>query len=75
VDCPRPDSNDVVRLQFATAKRTADSLPFANNSVYEENVAARAIAHIKQLIEEGVISKARIDAFYRRIKRLKESLL
>jgi hypothetical protein len=43
--------------------------------VYEEDVAARAIAHVKQLVKESIISKARIDASYRRIKRLKESLL
>jgi beta-N-acetylhexosaminidase len=51
-----------------------DILAFANNSVYEENVAARAVAHIKQLVKESTISEARIDASYRRIQRLKGAI-
>jgi beta-N-acetylhexosaminidase len=55
-------------------KAGVDILAFANNSVYEEDVAARAIAHVKHLVEEGTISKARIDASYQRIQRLKETI-
>jgi beta-N-acetylhexosaminidase len=64
---------------FETAVQKAieagvDILAFANNSVYEEDVAARAIAHVKQLVKESAISEARIDASYRRIQRLKETI-
>ena len=51
-----------------------DILTFANNSVYEEDIVARAIAHVKQLVEEGTIKEARIDRSYQRIKRLKETI-
>jgi len=64
---------------FETAVQKAieagiDILAFANNSVYEEDVAARAIAHVKHLVEEGIVSEARIDASYQRIRRLKETI-
>jgi beta-N-acetylhexosaminidase len=51
-----------------------DILAFANNSVYEEDVAARAVNHIKHLVEEGIIGEARIDTSYQRIKRLKGTI-
>jgi beta-N-acetylhexosaminidase len=51
-----------------------DIITFANNSVYEEDVVARAIALVKQLVEEGSISEARIDRSYQRIKRLKGTI-
>lgn len=51
-----------------------DVLLFANNSVYEEDIAARAISTIKDLVKTGVIKPERIDASYRRILKLKERL-
>jgi beta-N-acetylhexosaminidase len=51
-----------------------DILLFANNSVYEEDIAARAAATIMTLVEKGVIPKERIDESWRRIMRLKERL-
>jgi len=48
-----------------------DILAFANNSVYEEDIAARAIEVIKRLVEAGVIGEERITASYQRIQRLK----
>jgi beta-N-acetylhexosaminidase len=51
-----------------------DVLMFANNSVYEEDIAARAISIIKELVKTGVIKPERIDASYRRILKLKERL-
>jgi beta-N-acetylhexosaminidase len=51
-----------------------DILVFANNSVYEEDVAARAIDVIRKLVQAGTISEARIDESYRRIQRLKSRL-
>jgi beta-N-acetylhexosaminidase len=51
-----------------------DILVFANNSVYEEDVARRAIGVIRELVQAGTISEARIDESYRRIQRLKSRL-
>jgi beta-N-acetylhexosaminidase len=51
-----------------------DILLFANNSDYEEDIAARAITTIRTLVEQGDIPRARIDASYRRIMKLKERL-
>ncbi|MBN1992459.1 MAG: glycoside hydrolase family 3 protein [Anaerolineae bacterium] len=48
-----------------------DVLAFANNSVYEEDVASRAMAVIKGLVQAGAISASRIDESYQRIQRLK----
>ena len=48
-----------------------DILTLANNTVYEEGVAERAIAIIKRLIQTGKISESRIDESYQRIMRLK----
>ena len=51
-----------------------DILVFANNSVYEEDVAHRTIEVIRKLVRAGTISEARIDESYRRIQRLKSRL-
>ena len=54
-----------------TIEAGVDILVFANNSVYEEDVARRAIGVIRDLVQTGTISEARIDESYRRIRRLK----
>ena len=64
---------------FETAVRAmieagVDIISIANNSVYEENVAARTIAFIMRLVQEGKIGEARIDASYRRIEALRSRL-
>jgi beta-N-acetylhexosaminidase len=52
----------------------ADILLFANNSVYEEDIAARVASTIRTLVEKGEIPRERIDESFRRIMRLKERL-
>ena len=52
-----------------------DVIAFANNSVYEEDIAARAATFIKRSVRDGTISAARIDQAYRRIMRLKQRLV
>lgn len=64
---------------FETAVQRAieagvDIITFANNSVYAEDVAARTAGLIRQLVEGGTISEARIDESYQRIDRLKSRL-
>ena len=51
-----------------------DILVFANNSIFDEDIAARAAGTIKKLVAEGEIGGERIDKSYRRILRLKERL-
>ena len=64
---------------FETAVRAmieagVDIISIANNSVYEENVAARTIAFIMRLVEEGKVSETRVEESYRRIEALRSRL-
>jgi len=64
---------------FEAALRAAieagvDIILIANNSVFNEDAASRAIAIIKKLIEEGKITPQRINQSYRRIKKVKQRL-
>ncbi|NTW50006.1 MAG: glycoside hydrolase family 3 protein [Chlorobiales bacterium] len=52
-----------------------DILLFANNSIFEPTIAAKVTAIIKNMISEGVISEERIDESYRRIMRLKTTMV
>ncbi len=51
-----------------------DILVFANNSVFEEDIASRAITIIEKLVREGKIPAGRIDESCARIMKLKEKL-
>jgi len=51
-----------------------DILVYANNSVYKEDVALRAIEILVNLVNSGKISEARIDASWQRIRKLKNRL-
>ncbi|MBW2599629.1 MAG: glycoside hydrolase family 3 protein [Deltaproteobacteria bacterium] len=51
-----------------------DILVFANNSIFDENIAARAIGIIKKLVASGEIKSKRIDESYNRIMSLKKKL-
>lgn len=51
-----------------------DILSFANNSVYDADIVPKAHQIIKGLIEEGEISRERIDQSYGRILKLKKRL-
>ena len=64
---------------YETAVETAiaagvDILVIANNTEYEEGIAARTVAIIKQWIQDGTVSEARIDESHERIQRLKSRL-
>jgi beta-N-acetylhexosaminidase len=61
---------------FETAIRKAleagvDILVFGNNLSYDEEIVPRAIAVIRNLVDTGVVSEARIDQSWQRIMRLK----
>ncbi len=51
-----------------------DILAIANNSVYEEDIAARTVALIKRLVQDGRTDEARINESYQRIRQLKSKL-
>jgi len=51
-----------------------DILVFANNSVFEEDIASKAGAILEKLVRQGTIPAERIDASCRRIMELKERL-
>ncbi len=48
-----------------------DLLVFANNSVYQPDIALRAHRIIRRLVEEGTVSRERIDRSWKRIMDLK----
>lgn len=51
-----------------------DILVFGNNLIYDEMIATKAIDIIKKLIDDGKISKERIDESYQRIMKMKSNL-
>jgi beta-N-acetylhexosaminidase len=56
-------------------KAGADILLFSNNTVYDPKIADKAHRIIKKLVEDGTISKQRINQSYRRIMKLKKRLV
>ena len=57
-----------------TIEAGVDIIAIGNNLVYQEDVAARTIALVKQWVQDGTISETRIDESYQRICRLKTRL-
>jgi len=51
-----------------------DIMILANNSVYDEDVARRAVSAIKRSIQKGILTEDRIDESWQRIKKLKDRL-
>lgn len=51
-----------------------DMIIFANNMVYEEDIASRSIAIIRDLVKQGRVSEERIRQSYQRINELKSGL-
>jgi beta-N-acetylhexosaminidase len=51
-----------------------DILTFANNSVFDPDVAASAIGIIRKAVRDGKVGEERIDRSYARIMRLKSRL-
>ncbi len=62
---------DAVKLALLAG---VDMLTFGNNMDYDERIAEKAVAIIKKLVAENVISRERIDDSYRRIAALKARL-
>jgi beta-N-acetylhexosaminidase len=55
-------------------KAGVDILLFANNTVFDPEIADKAHHTIKKLVENGTISKQRINQSYRRIMKLKKRI-
>ncbi len=51
-----------------------DLLVFANNSVYEEDITERAVSKIAAMVEDGRVSRSRIEESYERVMKFKENL-
>lgn len=51
-----------------------DILTFGNNSIYDPNIVPKAHSIIKELIDDGEISKQRIDRSYQRIMEFKDKM-
>ena len=62
---------EAVRLAIGAG---VDILTFANNSVFDPDVAALAIGVIKKAVRDGKVDEERIDRSYARIMRLKARL-
>jgi len=58
----------------ATLEAGIDIIIIGNNLKYEEDIVARTVVVIKQLIQDGKLSEKRIDESYRRIQTLKHWL-
>jgi beta-N-acetylhexosaminidase len=51
-----------------------DILAISNNVVYEEDVVSRTVQILRRAIEQGRISRGRIEQSYARIQRLKQQM-
>ena len=58
----------------ATLQAGIDIIVIGNNLKYEKDIAARTVAIIKRLVENGKITQARINQSYERIQKLKRWL-
>lgn len=62
---------ETVRLSIEAG---VDILSFANNSVFDPEIAAKAHRIIKELVDDGTISEERINQSYERIIKLKDRI-
>jgi len=63
--------NEAIELQVLAG---VDILQFANNIIYDEAIASKAITIIASMVKSGKITEKRIDESYNRIMNLKKSL-
>jgi beta-N-acetylhexosaminidase len=63
--------NKAIELQVLAG---VDVLQFANNIVYDEAIASKAITVIANMVKNGKITEQRIDESYNRIMKLKKNL-
>lgn len=63
--------DEAIRL---TIRAGADILLFGNNLAYDESIVTKAHAAIRKMVDDGTISRQRIEESYARIMKLKASL-
>jgi len=68
------DHYDLRTVIRQALRADVDLLMFANNTVYQPDIAARAADIIRSLVENGEVSEARINRSYRRIREFTEGL-
>jgi beta-N-acetylhexosaminidase len=59
---------------LAAVDAGVDILAIANNSIFAEDAASRTVEILRRAVEQGRISRARIEQSYGRIQRLKGRL-
>ena len=62
---------ETIRLSIQAG---VDILTFANNSVFDPEIAAKAHRIISELVDDGLVSEERITRSYKRIMNLKERI-
>lgn len=68
------DSFGLEKTVYLSINAGADILLFANNIAYEKNIGTKVLGIIKKLLDEGRLSRKRIERSYKRIMELKERI-
>ena len=63
-----------MEIELLALQAGVDVLAIANQLQYDPDIAAKTIAIVKKLLNEGKLTKARIDESYARIVQCKERL-
>ena len=62
------------QVMLLAREKGMDVLAIANQLQYDPDLAAKTIAMVKKLLDEGKLTPARIDESYARIVKCKERL-
>ena len=63
-----------MEIELLALKAGVDVLAIANQLQYDPDIAAKTIAIVKKLLNEGKLTPARIDESYERVVKCKERL-
>jgi beta-N-acetylhexosaminidase len=63
-----------VEIELLALQAGVDVLAIANQLQYDPDIAAKTIAIVKKLLNEGKLTPARIDESYERVVKCKERL-
>ena len=63
-----------MEIELLALQAGVDVLAIANQLQYDPDIAAKTIAIVKKLLNEGKLTPARIDESYERVVKCKERL-
>ena len=63
-----------MEIELLALQAGVDVLAIANQLQYDPDIAAKTIAIVKKLLNEGKLTAARIDESYERVVKCKERL-